>query len=367
MTKEASIIIDTIRKALRLASGASNKHEAETARKLAYELMEKHNLNIEHDDSENYREKIENVAGVFWREQLLNNIARAHSCKLLRVARGKDAYDAVLAGYASDVEKARNLFQSVQTKMIVDCCMRWQRFSNEELNNVARGWNYGLDDIDYSTYNDFDPPIYADGLLGGLGPSRVKAPSVSDRMEEAKRRAQSQIDRLDIVEKEIGNKSAFAAWARAYLDTASDEFGKALSAPKVKAPVYYDASPGFIPPRRDTSERDKEIAKITLDAKELAKKFGDQLAQRLQRDAVSYGKIFGSAAADVLKRPSFKRLTAASSWLPPPPPPSRFNSLDLDDREVVEVAPRVRKIELDIEDAPKKPQPRRGGRDLDLD
>ena len=74
MAKEA--IIDTIRKALRLASGASNKHEAETARKLAYELMEKHNLNIEHDDSENYREKIENVAGVFWREQLLNNIDR---------------------------------------------------------------------------------------------------------------------------------------------------------------------------------------------------------------------------------------------------------------------------------------------------
>src|ERR1700682_4773464 len=102
------------------------------------------------------------------------------------------------------------------------------------------------------------------------------------------------------------------------------------------------------------------------DSKDLAKLFGEQLAQRLQRDAVSSGKSFGSRAAVVLRAPTLKRLTAASSWLPPPPPPTRFSALDLDgapERVVAEKKSEERKIDLDLDDKPKKVKPaRRRGR-----
>ena len=349
-----SAIIDTVRKMLRLAKQASNKNEAATAFKMAQDLMEKHNFNVSHDDTEDFRIIVPSVAGSFWREQLLNNIARSNECRLLRQDRGAGKYEAVLAGYASDVERSRDLYMRIQTQMVLDCCLRWKKFTADELYSVARGW----DSDEYIIGRDGFDPVSGD---------------VPRSFEQMRQNAKARVDKLDIVEKEITGKRAFAAWARAYLDTASDEFGKKLAEPRVKpAQPAYERAP-FVPPRAppEESNKDKEIAKIQEDAKALAKKFGEQLAQRLQRDAVNNGKSFGGRAAMILKVRNPKRLTAASSWLPPPPPPTRFSALDLDgapERVVAKEEPAKRKVELDFDDKPQKQKTRkRSERELDLD
>jgi hypothetical protein len=343
-------IIDTVRKLLRLSGDKrATTHERAIAQTQAYALMEKHNLHIEHDDNENYRERVEGVAGVFWREQLLNNIARGNSCKLVRQTRGK-TYDAVLVGYMSDVERTRNTYTSLSTKMVVDCCIRWKRFADDELRNVKYDSTYG----GLTGYDDFD----FGGIMGG---------GAASNFIKAKQRAQDQIDRINAVEKEFGDGKAFAAWARVYLNTASDAFGQKLVEPKVRAPQYAATPVAYGPREKEESNRDREIASILKDKEKLSKEFGAQLTERLQREAITYGRVFGSGAATVLQRPMPKCLTAASSWLPPPPPKTRFSELDIDDGVAVAAPAKPvgrKKVDLDLDVQPARAK---AARELDFD
>jgi hypothetical protein len=119
-------IRETVRKLLRMAKGAGP--EAESARKHAEVLMEKHGITIR-DDDENYREVVPGVARVFWREQLLNGIARTLNVKLVREDRGNGRYNAVLVGYASDVAKVREVFNRLNLDLVVQCRAEFNDFN----------------------------------------------------------------------------------------------------------------------------------------------------------------------------------------------------------------------------------------------
>lgn len=294
-------IRETVRKLLRMAKGKGP--EAESARKHAEVLMEKHSITII-DDNEEYREVVPGVAKNFWREQLLNGIARALNCQLLKVERGKGRYDAVLVGYASDVAKAREIYDRLNLDLVVQCKGAFNSF-----NRV----------VDYDREDDGLVP----GINGGI-------------FDEVLRynRARTETKYKDRFELASEADEVYMAWQRAFLSTASAEISQRLmNGPEKKrprGPVVY------APEDKDDKEAvNAEIKRILGDAKMLTKKFDKYSAQEIQRSAVAAAQ---RAARDVGVRvvsTERKLLTANSSFLAPPPPPpkpaepSRWSELDL--------------------------------------
>jgi hypothetical protein len=295
-------IRETVRKLLRLAKGKGP--EAESARKHADVLMEKHGITII-DDSEDYREVVPGVSKNFWREQLLNGVARTLNCKLIKVERGKGRYDAVLVGYASDVVKAREIYDRLNLDLVVQC-----KGAFKDFNRV----------IDYDREED---DSIVPGISGGI-------------FDEVFRYNQARVGTQykDRFSKPEDADEVYLAWQRSFLSTASAEISQRLmNGPEKKrprGPVVYAPED-----KEDKSAMDAEIARILGDTKMLAKKFDKYSAQEIQRAAVQAAQRAARGVGVRVVSTERKLLTANSSFLAPPPPPpkppepSRWSELDL--------------------------------------
>ncbi len=293
-------IRETVRKLLRMGKGKGP--EAESARKHAEQMMEKHGITIV-DDNEEYRETVRGVAKNFWREQLLNGIARAIGCSLVKVERGKNRYDAVLVGYASDVAKAKEIYDRLNLDLVVQC-----KGSFNDFNKVP---DYNYDDN-------------GDGLAGGIFDEVFRYQQDNRTMPTYKNRFDKREDADEV----------YMAWQRTFLSTAATMISERLmNGPEKKVPrgpvVYapYD--------KDEKSATDAEIQRILGDNKRLTKKFDQYSAREIQRAARDAAQRASQNVGVRVVSTERKLLLANSSFLPPPPPPpkpaepSRWSELDL--------------------------------------
>jgi Protein of unknown function (DUF2786) len=130
---ETAALYKKIRKLLRLSKEPGP--EGENAKARADELMAKHGLKVSLED-ENFRLLVEDVAGEFWREQLLYATASRRKCKLM-LGTQRDAKLASLVGEKKHAEDALANYHILAAQLVYECGLDWDAFvlHNTPINN----------------------------------------------------------------------------------------------------------------------------------------------------------------------------------------------------------------------------------------
>jgi hypothetical protein len=121
---ETAALYKKIRKLLRMA--ATPGPEGENAQVRADELMKKHKLDVKLEE-ESFRLIVENVAGVFWREQLLYATTATRKCKLM-LGTEKQANLASILGEKQHAEDSLASYHVLASELETECKLDWNDF-----------------------------------------------------------------------------------------------------------------------------------------------------------------------------------------------------------------------------------------------
>lgn len=124
MTDDTAALYKKIRKLLRMA--ATPGPEGENAQVRADELMRKHKLDVKLEE-ESFRLVVENVAGEFWREQLLHATSAIRACKLM-LGTQKQANLAAIVGEKAHAEESLSNYYVLASELELECKREWDEF-----------------------------------------------------------------------------------------------------------------------------------------------------------------------------------------------------------------------------------------------
>jgi hypothetical protein len=127
-----------IKKLLRLAQ--ADGPEGANALLRAQEHMERHGIRQEElEDAEVVRTPVPDVAGTYWKEQLLVTIAEAHRCVVIESAKG--ARTMALRGGKNDVARALAVYEASVLELAAACAASWRC-------HIVYGSNYNRADTE---------------------------------------------------------------------------------------------------------------------------------------------------------------------------------------------------------------------------
>lgn len=337
-------LVDTIKKLLRLAK-TGTENEAAVAAARAQELMAKYQVQVSDEDCDEYRQKVESVAGLFWREQILTAAAKRCFCKVLRQQIGNRAV-AVVTGDRQAVEMSIELYSFVFFEITTACIGAWGEYASRQFRNEfeyferlkQQAMYEAQQRAVYESQDRYEDVLGAEDIYGAVARTRSRYESTfaesirlkAEIVREQRERAEEAARRPTAVTDSDSNdpaKLCAPIWFRAFLDSAAVTFfqGVAKAVPKRITPTYGNEAA----PKKDPKE-DEETKKLVEGVNGLADKIGMETAARLHERAKAQGVQCAKNLATGWKRKHTRQLTAASSWLPVPPPPSRFNQIDLD-------------------------------------